>query len=252
MEAWPFLISKSPGKDRKLVVLPEILKGEDAARLIPHLTTATLADGETKAGAALLLREVPHSTLGPLHVVFRNRLATREELGRAPDDLFPDVVTEGFVAGGAGPRLGYSQAHLDRAVTALAGRLLQSEQAKTEKEGGAFSALNVDLVPDSGPKIKLTAVHRSNGVARAHYEDLSCAWQTEARNETRRGAAVDKAGADAISWSERVRRIFPESGPKRALLFVAVTGVTLGGLVAWQNWKHRHRREQHTMALERL
>src|SRR6516225_6992815 len=104
MEAWPLLFSTSTGKERQVVVLPEILTGEDAARLIPHLTATPLSDGETNAEEALFLRAVPHSTLGQLHVVFRNRRATSSELGRAPDDLFPEWVTEGFVARGAEPR----------------------------------------------------------------------------------------------------------------------------------------------------
>jgi hypothetical protein len=104
MEAWPFLFSKSAGMERKVIVMPEVLRGEDAARLIAHVTAPTLSDGETKAGEALFLREMPHSTLGPLHVVFRNRRATASDLGDPPDDLFPEWVTEGFIARGAEPR----------------------------------------------------------------------------------------------------------------------------------------------------
>jgi hypothetical protein len=103
MDTWPFLFSGSAGRERRVVVLPEPLKGEAAARLIAHITAATLSEGETRAGEALLLQEVPHPTLGPLHAVFRNRPATKAELGHAPDDLFPEFVTEGLIARGAEP-----------------------------------------------------------------------------------------------------------------------------------------------------
>jgi hypothetical protein len=33
MEAWPFLLSKSAGIERKVIVMPEVLRGEDAGRL---------------------------------------------------------------------------------------------------------------------------------------------------------------------------------------------------------------------------
>ena len=55
--------------------------------------------------------------------------------------------------------------------------------------------------------------------------------------ETRRAATAKRAAEGPIAWTEKVRRAIPEPGPKRALLFTAVAGVTLGALLAWQHWK---------------
>jgi|SRR5579863_3116950 len=252
MDAWPFLFSKSAGSERRVVVLPELLKGEAAARLIPHVTAATLSEGATGSGEALLLREVPHSTLGPLHVVFRNRPVTKAELGHAPDDLFPEFVTEGFIARGAEPPAGYSQAHLDAASKAVAGKLTQCERSNTWGESDALSDLKLELGADASAKLNLTAVHGSDGVARAHYEDLRSAWRAEAGEETRRAATVKRAVEGPIAWTEKLRRAMPEAGPKRAFLFTAVAGVTLGGLLAWQHWTLRRDKEKRTTGLERV
>jgi hypothetical protein len=243
MEAWPFLFSKSAGKERTVVVLPEILKGEDAARLIPHLTGVTMADERSRAGGALLLREVPHSTLGSLHVVFRNRPATEADLGRAPNDLFPEYVSEGFIARGGEPHLAYSRAHLEAASKAVAGKLRQCEESRTWGEREALSDLKLELASNAGANMRLIGIHGSNAVARAHYEDLRRIWQAEGREETQRAAAA-RAGEGTVSWTQRLRRALPETGPKRALLFAAVGGVTLCGVLAAQYWRDRRDAER--------
>jgi hypothetical protein len=252
MEAWPFLFSKSAGMERKAIAMPEVLRGEDAARLIAHVTAPTLSDGETKAGEALFLREVPHSTLGPLHVVFRNRQATASDLGHAPDGLFPEWVTEGLIARGAEPRFAYSQAHFEAAREVGTAKLRQCEQAVAWGEADALCDLKLQLTTDASSKMNLTGVHGSNGVARRHFTDLRSAWQAEAREETRRAGVVEKATEQTISWGQRVRRALPESSPKRAFLFTAVAGVTLGGSLAWQHWKHRQGQEERSTDLERV
>jgi hypothetical protein len=159
-----------------------------------------------------LLREVPHSTLGPLHAVFGNRPATKADLGGPLDDLFPVFVTERYIARGGKPRLAYSQKHLEAAIRAIAEKREHPEQTNTTESGDALSDLKVELLPDASPKINIRAVHGSNGLARTHYEDLSRAWQAQAQNETRRAVAAEQAGSEAVSWSEGVRRALPSQG----------------------------------------
>jgi hypothetical protein len=157
--------------------------------------------------------------------------------------LFPEVVTEGFVARGGEPVQSYSRAHLEAASKAVGARLKQSEQAKTWGEGDALSDLKLELDAAASPKMTLNAVYGSKGAARAYYDDLRGAWQAEAQEETRRASAVRRAGEGAISWTQKLRRALPEAGPKRALLFTAVAGVALGGVIAAQYWMRRRDRE---------
>jgi hypothetical protein len=193
---------------------------------------------------------VPHSTLGPLHVVFRNRPATASDLGHAPDALFPEWVTEGLIARGPELRFAYSQAHFEAAREAVMAKLRQYEQAAAWGEADALCNMKLHLTADASPKMQLTGVHGTNGSARAYYADVLNGWKADAQR-----ARSDLAGSSHGSpptWAARLRHALPEQEPKRALVFAAVGTVALGGVLVWRHWQHRQGREERSTGAERV
>jgi len=274
VEAFPFLIAKSAGTPRRPVVLPDFLKGEEAARLLGAVAEPGSYE---KEGAVYSMRDLTHSKLGPFHAVYQHRKATAEDLGREPDKLFPEHITEGFLVrgdhagvvgfGGPASNVGtpeerpwsffthgppgapkdfeYSKKHMDAASEAMRPKLREFAQAKEWTEASALSDVKLDLATDTGPKLNITSLHSDKHTAEQYYAQIRGKWEDEAAKAARGASATaEKATASAGSWSERLGRSWERHllnpNPKRELGFAAAAVVTLGAALAWHHWWAKH------------
>jgi hypothetical protein len=267
VEAFPFLVTTSAGTQRKAVVLPDFLKGEEAARL---LVDASAPKNWDKEGEVYSLGKLPHSTQGPFHAIYRHRKATAADLGHEPDKLFPEHITEGFLVRGAdthtvgfaGPAINkgtpeerpwsfstsappgapkdfeYAKAHMDAASKAMRPKLREFAQAKEWTEARALSGVKLDLAANASEKLNIEAVAPD-------YIDLRRNWARDAEQAaSRASAATERTAVSAGSWSERVGRswerrlLSPNSN--RELGFAAAAVVTLGAALAWRHWRNKH------------
>jgi hypothetical protein len=259
MKAYPFLMSKNlflPGEAHP-VVMPDFIRDRESALFLL---------GDTQRGSPLTAAGEPahylvqnHSALGPLHVVFRRRVATVDDLGpkgseqigvkagtnRLRDESGRDLtVTEGFVvrASDAGfeKDFAYSQAHLDAAREAMLPKFQEFWPSKEWGDAQAFSSTSINLTSDPAHKLPLIAQNALaeqtlRGTAPAAAE---AATKTGAQGATKATATVEKA-AESATREERswMRRNFRLSGRNQKLVFATVALVALGGFVAARHWR---------------
>src|SRR5690348_13187050 len=162
MKAYPFLFTKNKFFEDGPVVLPDFFDRKAA------LFIGDVARGQpmTATSQAYYLAS-DHSKLGPLHVVFRKRLATAADLGQAGTEPLGDESgrriyhTEGFVVRGAEPDFekgfAYSPAHLDAAHEALLPKFQQFWLCREGEWRNAqtLSSLRIDLTSDPAHKLTL-------------------------------------------------------------------------------------------------
>jgi hypothetical protein len=259
MKAYPFLMSKNlflPGEAHP-VVMPDFIRDIESARLLY---------GDTQRGYPITAAGEPahylvqnNSTLGPLHVVCRRRLATVADLGpegseqigvkagtnRLRDESGRDLsVTEGFIvrASDAGfeKDFAYSQAHLDAARAAMLPKFREFWPSKEWDSARYASSMNLDLTSDPSHKLPLVAENTLaeqtlRGTAPAVAEAVT---KTDAQKV---GITVEKAAKSAAREGRSLlQRILHPSGTNQKLVFAAVALVAFGGFVAARHWRSQN------------
>jgi hypothetical protein len=248
MKAYPFLFTKNRFLENGPVVQPDFFDREAA------LFLGDVARGQpmTATGQAYYLA-CDHSTLGPLHVVFRKRLATAADLGQAGTEPLGDESgrrfyhTEGFVVRGAEPGFekdfAYSPAHLNAAHEVLLPKFRRFWRSKEWRDAQCLSSLSIDLTPDLAHKLLLLpqnafSAHAMSNLAQEAAETAA----KGAASAAHEAETAEKAAASAGREGRPSARELRPPISNQTLVFAAVALAALGAFIAARLWRRHHRR----------
>jgi hypothetical protein len=239
MKAYPFLFTKNRFLENGPVVQPDFFD-RDAALFLGDVVRG---QPMTATGQAYYLAS-DHSKLGPLHVVFRKRLATAADLGQAGTEPLGDKSgrrfyhTEGFVVRGAEPGFAYSPAHLDAAHEALLPKFQRFWRSKEWRDTQCLSSLSIDLTSD--PAHKLTLLPQNAFSAQAMSSMARQAAETAAKGAGHEAEIVEKAAASAGREGRASARELRPPLSNQMLVFAAGALVALGAFIAARLWRRHH------------